>query len=310
MGTKLVYTETSSRLKFGDYGFLSYNRNPNFKIFNFISNIFIVSYHIAKPSFPLSLFVKQYWSIDDCLPDGKEHIQRIIPNGLMDLTFYFGSRPTALDKNKHLQENSILNGQQKSFYDIIVSGKLSMFSISFQPYGAKMFFDVPSNKFFDQNVPLKYLVKHTITELEHSLYEATSFEGKICIVEKFLMSQLRINFKEYEINRIAQSIALINHAKGMITIETLYTASFLSRKQYERTFLIYIGTSPKQFLRTVRFQNTLNEKQKNKKISLTELAYNCGYYDQSHMIYDYKLLSGKTPSQYFAECEPDSDYFL
>jgi hypothetical protein len=28
------------------------------------------------------------------------------------------------------------------------------------------------------------------------------------------------------------------------------------------------------------------------------------------MINDYKLLSGKTPSQYFAECEPDSDYFL
>lgn len=256
------------------------------------------------------MFVKQYWAIDDCLPDGKEHIQRIIPNGLMDLTFYLGNRPTALDRNKHLQENSILNGQQKSYYDIVVSGKLSMFSISFQPHGAKMFFDVPSNEFFDKNVPLKYLVKDAITELEDNLCETTFFEGKISIVEKFLMNQLRNNFKEYEINRVAQSIALINHAKGMITIEMLSSASFLSRKQYERIFLIYIGTSPKQFLRTVRFQNTLYEKQKNNKISLTELAYNCGYYDQSHMIYDYKLLSGKTPSQYFAECEPDSDYFL
>jgi AraC-like DNA-binding protein len=268
-----------------------------------------VSYHIAKPSFPLSMFVKQYWAIDDCLPNGTEHIQRIIPNGLMDLTFYLGNRPTVLDKNKQLQENSILNGQQKSYYDIVVSGKLSMFSISFQPHGAKMFFDVPSSEFFDQNVPLKYLVKDSITELEHNLYEAPSFEGKINIVEKFLMNQLRINYNEYEINRIALSIALINHAKGMITIETLSNASFLSRKQYERTFLIYIGTSPKQFLKAVRFQNTLHEKQKNKNISLTELAYYCGYYDQSHMINDYKLLSGKTPSQYFAECEPESDYF-
>lgn len=269
-----------------------------------------MSFHVAKPSFPLSKFVKQYWAIDNCLPDGKEHIQRIIPNGLMELTFYFGNRPRALDNNKHLQGDSILNGQQKNYYDIVVSGKLSMFSISFQPHGAKMFFDVPSNEFFDQNIPLKYLVKDAITELEHSLYEAASFEAKICIVEKFLMKQLRINFKEYEINRIAQSIALINHTKGMITIETLYSASFLSRKQYERTFLTSIGTSPKQFLRTIRFQNTLHEKQMNKKISLTELAYNCGYYDQSHMICDYKLLSGKTPSQYFSECEPYSDYFL
>lgn len=73
---------------------------------------------------------------------------------------------------------------------------------------------------------------------------------------------------------------------------------------------ISFASSPKQFLRTIRFQNTLHEKQKNKEISLTELAYNCGYFDQSHMIYDYKLLSGKTPSQYFSECEPYSDYFL
>jgi AraC-like DNA-binding protein len=269
-----------------------------------------VSYHFAKPSFPLSLFVKQYWAIDDCLPDGKEHIQRIIPNGLMDLTFYLGNRPRALDKDKYLQENSILSGQQKSFYDIVVSGKLSMFSISFQPHGAKMFFDVPSNEFFDQNVPLRCLVRNTITELEHNLFVAGSFEGKICIVEKFLMNQLGMNFKEHEIKRIAQSIALINHAKGMITIEKLSSASCLSRKQYERTFLTSIGTSPKKFLRTIRFQNSLYEKQKNKNVSLTELAYNCGYFDQSHMIHDYRLLSGKTPFQYFSECEPYSDYFL
>jgi AraC-like DNA-binding protein len=53
----------------------------------------------------------------------------------------------------------------------------------------------------------------------------------------------------------------------------------------------------------------LREKHCNKSINLTELAYTCGYYDQSHMINDYKLLSGKTPAQYFSECEPYSDYF-
>lgn len=269
-----------------------------------------MSYQIAKPSFPLSMFVKQYWAIDNCLPQGKEHIQRIIPNGLMELTFYSGYRPRALDNNRYLQANSILNGQQKSYYDIAVSGKLSMFSISFQPHGAGMFFNVPSNEFFDQNVPLKYLVKECIAELEDNLEVSSSFENKICHVEKFLLRQLRVNFKEYEVKRIAQSVALINKVKGMITIDALYPASCLSRKQFERTFLAYIGSSPKQFLRTVRFQKSLYEKQKNESLSLTELAYNCGYYDQSHMIYDYKLFSGKTPSQYFSECEPYSDYFL
>ncbi len=186
-----------------------------------------MSFQTAKPSSILSQYVKQYWAIEDCLPAGKEHIQRIVPNGLMELMFYSPDRPTALDENKQLPENTILCGQQKS----------------------------------------------------------------------------------YEINRIINSVALINRSNGTINVAALSSAACLSRKQYERTFAEYIGSSPKQFLRTVRFQNTLREKQRNKCINLTALAYSCGYYDQSHMINDYKLLSGKTPAQYFSECDPYSDYF-
>ena len=45
-------------------------------------------------------------------------------------------------------------------------------------------------------------------------------------------------------------------------------------------------------------------------MSLTELAYDCGYYDQSHMINDFKLLTGMSPRQYFSDCDAYSDYFL
>jgi AraC-like DNA-binding protein len=268
-----------------------------------------VSYHFSKPSFILSQYVKHYWAIEDCLLNGKEHIQRIVPNGLMELMFYIGDKPKSLDENKHLPENIILSGQQKGYYDIVVSGKLSLFSISFQPYGTRLFFDVPSNEFFDQNIPLKYLLKDKVAELEYKLYESVTFEEKINVVERFLTNQLRNSTKKYEMNRIIKSVALINQSNGLIDIETLSSFACLSRKQYERTFAEYIGSSPKQFLRTIRFQYTLREKQRNKSIHLTELAYTCGYYDQSHMINDYKLLSGKTPTQYFLECEPYSDYF-
>lgn len=268
-----------------------------------------MSYHISKPSLFLSQYIKQYWAIENCLPNGSEHIQRLVPNGLMELMFYLGDKPKSLDANKHILENTILSGQQKNYYDIIVAGKLSLFSISFQPCGAKFFFDIPSNVFFNQNVPLKYIIKDKVVELEYQLYESETFEDKIYVVEKFLLNQLRNGTKEYEINRIADSVSLINQSNGLIDIDTLSSSACLSRKQYERTFAEHIGSSPKQFLRTVRFQNTLRERQRNKSINLTELAYTCGYFDQSHMINEYKLLSGKTPKQYFSECEPYSDYF-
>ena len=269
-----------------------------------------MGYHISKPSFPLSLFVKQYWAIEDCVPDGGEHTQPVIPNGLIELMFYLGNRPKFVGDNKNLAENSILSGQQKGYSDLIVSGKLSMFSITFQPFGTNFFFNIPSNEFLDQNIPLKYIVKNVVLELESNLFKASSFEGKICIANRFLQSLLKRNYQDYDFKRSNQSVYLINRNEGAMSIDALSAAACLSRKQFERTFLNYIGTSPKQFLRTVRFQNTLFEKQKDKNISLTGLAYNCGYYDQSHMINDYKIFSGKTPTEYFSECEPYSDYFV
>ena len=185
-----------------------------------------------------------------------------------------------------------------------------MFSIVFQPYGAKLFFNIPSNEFFDQNVPLRFLVKDVVSELETKLYMSVTFEERVAVVEDFLMMQLKRNYNEFEMKRIVHSISMINNARGVISIDTLSSESCLSRKQFERSFSNYIGSSPKQFLRTVRFQNTLFVKQMNKEMPLTQLAYACGYYDQSHMINDYKQISGITPTQYFAECEPFSDYFI
>ncbi len=269
-----------------------------------------MSFHSSKPSYPLSLFVKQYWAIDDYVPENKLHIQRLVPTGLIDLMFYIGTRPTSLDNNRSISENSIVSGQLKDYYDILVAEELSMFSIAFQPYGVKLFFDIPANEFFDQNVPLRYLVKDAVSELESKLYMAASFDERIGVVESFLLKQLKKNYKEFEMKRMAHSVSLIDKACGLISIDKLSAESCLSRKQFERSFSTYIGSSPKQFLRTVRFQNSLFVKQQNREMPLTQLAYACGYYDQSHMINDYKLLSGITPTQYFAECEPFSDYFI
>ncbi len=113
----------------------------------------------------------------------------------------------------------------------------------------------------------------------------------------------------YEFDRIWHSIGIINKEKGMVDIGTLADSACLSRKQYERTFRTCVGSSPKQFLRTVRFQRTLKEKSRENRMSLTELSYLCGYYDQAHMTHDFVKLSGMTPGHYFNDCEVYSDYF-
>lgn len=268
-----------------------------------------MSFNYAKPSQLLLPFIKQYWAFKTNAHTGKEHIQRIIPSGLMELTIYLGEKPDVINSNKQIIENSTISGQQKSFFDLRINRPISLFSISFLPYGAMMFFDIPLNELYNNNIPLKYIIGHKIINLEERLFEAKTFDQQVKLVDAFLISQLHKNYKSFEIKRIYNTILEINKNHGLLTIDTLADKACLGRKQFERTFSEHIGSTPKQFLKIVRFQNALYQKQLNSSTTLTELSYLCGYYDQAHMVNDFKSISGMTPKQFFNDCEPFSDYF-
>lgn len=243
------------------------------------------------------------------MASGNEHIQRIVPNGLNELTFYFDSLPKSLDSTISIIDTSNITGQLFKFYDIKIKHRLSLFSIIFQPAGLFMLFDIPVNELVNQNIPLKYFIKNDATELETKLYEAYSFVERIKIVEKYFEQRLKKIDTRYHYAWIQRCVELINNTKGQLKTGLLASEACLSRKHFERVFSEYIGTTPKKFIKIIRFQHAINEKFNNKDLDLTTLSYKCGYFDQSHMTNDFIELSGMSPKQYFKDCEPYSDYF-
>lgn len=269
-----------------------------------------MSFKIANPSPFLAPYIKHYWCIEECLSSSSSHhVQRIIPNGLTELIFYLGDKPQTDDAQNAIQENVLITGQQNRFYDIKVKDTLSLFSIVFKANGLMMFFNIPVKEFYNQSIPLKYIIKENVGFLESKLSETNSFNQKISIAEIFLKNLIQNNKNRHENKRMTHIIDLINQKRGILDIKTLASEACLSRKQFERLFVKCIGISPKQFLRIVRFQNALYQKRKNKHINLTSLTYNCGYYDQSHFINEFKRLTGMTPKKYFDQYESYSDYF-
>lgn len=268
-----------------------------------------MEYCIAKPSPLLANYVKHYWTLDNCISVGEVHTQRIVPNGLMELIFYFDKKPVSTDDSKSIIETSTLTGHLSEYYDIKVSEKLSLFSIIFKPYGLSAFLDIPCNEFYNQNVPLRFILNNSVDELENELYEASSFSQRVSIVESFLLELLRKRKYDYHLKRIECAFGIIDGAIGDVTIDALASKACFSRKQFERSFAQLVGSSPKKFLKTVRFQRAIHFKSKMKGICLTELAYMSGYFDQSHMTNDFYKLSGLTPKGFFNGCESFSDYF-
>ena len=261
----------------------------------------------ARPSKILAPYVKLFWSVESCTP--LSYRVRVVPSGLPELMILSGALPGSTDPQKSFSDHTLLCGQQKSPYEIVISEKLSLFSIVFNPVALFRIFDIPAAEFFNRNIPLSLLLKHETDELETEVSEAKTFDRKVQLAENFILKRLRKFHDEPTLPRMQNALNIVNHTGGRVGVNTLASASCLSRKQFERRFSEFIGSSPGQFLKIVRFQHALHQKSRNPRISLAGLALDCGYFDQSHMSNDFKQLTGLSPRSYFAQCEPFSDYF-
>ena len=127
---------------------------------------------------------------------------------------------------------------------------------------------------------------------------------RLQILSQFLEKRLANDHREEPL--VFASIGHIIHRRGLVNVRELARENFLSDRQFERKFKEFSGFSPKLFARISRFQATLKEYGSGK--SLTAIAYDCGYYDQSHFINDFKEFSGYNPKVFFNGLAEGSEY--
>ncbi|MBP1640168.1 MAG: Helix-turn-helix, AraC domain [Bacteroidetes bacterium] len=268
-----------------------------------------MQFRLIQPTPLLSPYIKQYWYLEIAANEGMPQLQRVVPNGFVEMSFHFSEHLLRIKERREMQPGLIISGQKTGFFDVLPTGSTKMLNVQFYPHSAGLFFPFPVSELADLSLSLADIMGMAARELEEQLQEMSTLMERIAHIERFLLQLLAGN-TSYRWNRIQHNIGLINISNGLINAAELADASCLSRKQHEREFKKMVGLSPKQYLKVIRFQYTLYAHQQFPGDSLTELAYRCGYFDQSHMINDFRQLSGITPGQYFSECDaPYSDYF-
>jgi len=261
------------------------------------------SFDFILPSSPLSLFVKHYWALKTDLLYVSE---RITPVGCVQLIFHRGDRMyshTDGEKQPHV----FIGGQSGMYTDIQSTGTTDMLVVLFQPHGARAFFKMPMDEFNNRNISVEDLNDKPLEQLSGQILAARDNKTAIALIENFLLTRLT-NFDAYNYKRINNALGAINHTQQN-TVKDLAESACLSYKQFSRIFTEYIGATPKEFLRVVRYQRAVYMLQNNREKDQTELALDCGYYDQPHLIKEFKTFSGYTPNEYMAICDPYSDYF-
>lgn len=137
--------------------------------------------------------------------------------------------------------------------------------------------------------------------LTEELQEQDSLRNRAHIfLKKYLVNQEE-GFQQNDLTMLLENYIQrrIYESHGNISIKQLADETSYTECYIRRVFKKVHGISPKVFERFVRFQNLLKQMDvMGKSSEMEEMALSCGYYDQSHMIKDFKSFAGMTPEIY------------
>ena len=86
---------------------------------------------------------------------------------------------------------------------------------------------------------------------------------------------------------------------------TLAERAGRSRRHLTARFREHVGLAPKTVARIIRFDRAVGLLQKGSGLSFVELAQECGYFDQAHLIRDFHEFAGTTPREFARRVIPD-----
>ena len=261
------------------------------------------------PAAPLSPYIHCYWIVQ-C-----SHVmlpEKCIMDGYVKMFIYL---------NDNLPEYHTDHGIKKDWGDgfgghqtcrdlfISTPGNLHLVFCLFKPLGFFQLFGVPIHHLNNTVAPLESFLGRRTSELKERLLSAAGDEHRITILNDFFLSltyrlpTLRRTGMEYIQDRM-------HSRKGLIQIDDLSRVANLSSRTLERNFSEKIGMSPKYYARVLRFNYAFGLRRTNPQLGWFDIIHDCGYFDQTHFIKDFKHFTGQTPGTFYKASHPIKDIYL
>lgn len=245
--------------------------------------------HFIRPSVRLQLYVRYYWILN-C--DEKQDILTF-PTGCPQLIFHRQTR-FYIPELKTEQARFSISGQVNFPARIQSSGDVETIVVVFRPHAIGTMFNIPVSSFYNQEIDGYSLGDKRLNNLADDVLDADDSSEAIKMIEEWLLSRLEES-AIYNFNRVGASLKQL-FFDNSISVEDMARLACLSRKQFERVFFNAVGMKPKEYSNVARFQKSLWLMQ-NGNCDFADMAYSCGYSDQSHFIRECRRYSGIIPTE-------------
>jgi AraC-like DNA-binding protein len=264
-----------------------------------------MSVYQRVPAAPLNKHVSWLWYYRDYYPDHER--QFVLPDGTFELIINLEERTRKLfDRNDFSQYEAFrrgwISGAQQSYQVIDALPGSSMIGAHFKPGGASPFLGMPADELKDKVVELDCLWGNLAGEWRDRLLATSKPQEKLALLERLLLKRLAAWQRHAEQSQtVLWALARFVSEPQVPSIRAVASGLGISHKHFISRFRTEVGLTPKTFCRVRRFHQVLSQIHCKKGVVWTDVAYNCGYFDQAHFINDFVAFAGVNPSAYLRQ---------
>lgn len=257
---------------------------------------------VWHPRPPLDSLIDNFLFYEGYTPP--QALERMLPDGGVDLIIDLTDVPKNLYDNSDFTRyrafrRAWISGVRRGYITIDSLPLSSMMVVRFQPGGAHRFLGLPMDELADRVELMDDFLGSEFFDLRDALLEAGTMTRKFQCLERYFLRRVKDRLAPNPLVRFA--IQQIHAAPATATISDIASRTGYSHKHLVQVFTRHVGVSPKEYLRLIRFQAVLQAIEKAQAICWNDLALDCGYYDQSHFIHEFRHFSGLTPTVYLGE---------
>ena len=251
---------------------------------------------IYKPPFPLSRYVECIWrAANSGMPSSR---QRVYPNGAMALVIHL-KKPTAsyyFEDRVLTVRVPLLAGPYSMSFHMDPSESTEVIGVLFRPGAGRMFFPVAADELHNDDIALSDLYPSEADWLLNELCAAPGEDAQFLALERYLSRKLK-NAAPIP-PAVVYAIEQLSGEGGPRSVRKIQLDTGFSHTRFIQLFREQVGLTPKLFGRVRRFHSLLGCIEKRLPVNWAGLAADCGYFDQAHLIHDFRVFAGMTPLEY------------
>lgn len=257
------------------------------------------------PDAPLAEHVEIFWYVSGRANYTRD---RRLPTGRTHLLFNLGTPPVLFDRDPAAPPRAFptcwLAGQHDTYIETGSHGDTILLGAQFASHGAYRLLRIAQHELSGEVVELETLFGDRVLRLRQQLLDAPTPQACFALLERWLLGLLKRG------SEVHPSVLATQHAvaaePGRLALKSLSRDLGVSREHLIRRFREQVGLTPKAFANILRFDRALKLARRAKE-SWAEIAIDCGYYDQAHLVRDFQRYAGRAPTSLLRDQMPDAD---